>query len=147
MELMNDDLIRIQDWCLQNVLLLNPDKTQLMVYGTRHLLTKLPSDFFLTLLGEDLIPGDVVKDLGLTFDRNLNFNDHIVEVTALCMSTLGQINRTKHVFTKELLIIIINAFVFSKLFYCSSVWSSTSGKNIKNPSIYPELCRTYHQWS
>ncbi len=131
MELMNDDLIRIQDWCLQNLLLLNPDKTHLMVYGTRQLLAKLPSDFSLSLLGEDLIPGDVVKDLGLTFDRNLHFNDHIVKVTASCMSILGQINRIKHVFTTELLIIIINALVFSKLFYCSSVWSSTSGKNIK----------------
>ena len=63
--------------------------------------------------------------------KNLHFNDHIVKVTASCMSTLGQINRIKHVFTTELLIIIINALVFSKLFYCSSVWSSTSGKNIK----------------
>jgi hypothetical protein len=81
-------------------------------------------------LGKDLIPGDVAKDLGVTFDRNLNFNDHIVKVTASCMSILGQINRIKHVFSKELLI-IINALVFSKIFYCSSVWSSTSGKNIK----------------
>ena len=131
MDLMNDDLTRIRNRCFQNLLLLNPDKTNLMVYGTRQLITKLPSDFCLSLLGKDLIPGDVAKDLGVTFDRNLNFNDHIVKVTALCMSILGQINRIKHVFSKELLIIIINALVFSKLFYCSSVWSSTSGKNIK----------------
>ena len=31
----------------------------------------------------------------------------------------------------SLLTIVINALVFSKLFYCSSVWSSISGKNIK----------------
>ena len=94
-------------------------------------LSKLPSDFCLSLLGKDLIPEDVAKDLGVTFDCNFNFNDHIVKLTALCMSILGQINRVKHVFNKELLIIIIKALVFSKLFYCSSVWSSTSGKNIK----------------
>ena len=32
---------------------------------------------------------------------------------------------------KELLITIINSLVFSKLFYCSSVWSTTSEGNIK----------------
>ena len=47
------------------------------------------------------------------------------------MSTLGQINRVKHAFNSELLTIVINALVFSKLLYCSSVWSSISGKNIK----------------
>ncbi|CAB4029790.1 Hypothetical predicted protein [Paramuricea clavata] len=47
------------------------------------------------------------------------------------MSALGQINRVKHDFNKELLITIINSLVFSKLFYCSSVWSTTSEGNIK----------------
>ena len=32
---------------------------------------------------------------------------------------------------ETLLILILNAFVFSKLFYCSSVWSNTSKTNVK----------------
>ena len=131
MDLMNDDLIRIQNWCFENLLLLNPEKTKLMVYGTRQMLARLPSDFCLSLLENDLIPEDAVKDLALTLDRNLSFDDHIVKVTASCMSILGQINRVKHVFNLELLTIVINALVFSKLFYCSSVWASTTEKNIK----------------
>ena len=131
MDLMNDDLIRIQNWCFQNLLLLNPEKNKLMVYGTRQMLARLPNDFCLSLLENDLIPEDAVKDLGLTLDRKLSFDDHIVKVTASCMSILGQINRVKHVFYLELLTLVINALVFSKLLYCSSVWSSTTGKNIK----------------
>ena len=79
---MNDDLIRIENWCFQNLLLLNPEKTKLMVYGTRQMLARLPNDFCLSLLKNDLIPEDAVKDLGLTLDRNLSFDDHIVKVTA-----------------------------------------------------------------
>ena len=82
MDLMNDDLIRIENWCFQNLLLLNPEKTKLMVYGTRQMLAGLPNDFCLSLLENDLIPEDAVKDLGLTLDRNLSFDDHIVKVTA-----------------------------------------------------------------
>ena len=100
---MNDDVIRIQNWCFQKLLLLNHDKTKLTVYGTRQIRARLRNDFCLSLLENDLIPGGAIKDLGLTFDRNLGFNDHIVKVTASCMSTLGQINRFKHVFNSKLL--------------------------------------------
>lgn len=131
MGLMNEDLERIRNWCFQNLLLLNPGKTFLMVYGSRQMVSKLPAVFHLSLLGKELIPSESVKDLGVIFDRNLDFNEHIIKVTASCMSVLGQINRIKYVFNKELLIVIINSLVFSKLFYCSSVWSTTSEGNIR----------------
>ena len=47
------------------------------------------------------------------------------------MSALGQISRVKHVFRKVILVTIINSLVFSKLCYCSSVWSNTSASNIR----------------
>ena len=39
-------------------------------------------------------------------------------------------NRIKHLLDKETLLLIINSFVFRRLFYCSSVWSNTSETNI-----------------
>ena len=46
------------------------------------------------------------------------------------MNKLIQINRIKYLFDKETLLLIINSFVFSRLFYRSSVWSNTSVTNI-----------------
>ena len=46
------------------------------------------------------------------------------------MNKLIQINRIKHLLEKETLLLIINSFVFSRLFSCSSVWSNTSATNI-----------------
>ena len=46
------------------------------------------------------------------------------------MSSLGQISRVKHVFKNELLVTVINSLVFSKLYYCSTVWSNTD-RNIR----------------
>ena len=106
----NSDLIRIRNWCFDNCLLLNPDKTKLMVFGTRQMLSKLPT-FKLSLLGKDLVPAESVKDLGVTFDPNLNFDKHIVTTVSSCMSILSQINRI----SKDLLVTIINALDFSKL--------------------------------
>ena len=101
-----------------------------IVYGSRQLLSKLP-DFQLTLLGKKLIPTQTVKDLGVTFDRNLNFNEHILKTVSSCMSGLDQISRVKYVLKKELLVTVINSLVFSKLYYCSVVWSNTTDRNIR----------------
>ena len=88
-------------------------------------------EFYLSLLGKDLILVPTVKDLGVTFDKNLTFNNSIAKTVSSCMSTLRLINRVKHAFKKELLVKMINALVFSKLYYCSSVWSNTTDTNIK----------------
>jgi hypothetical protein len=85
---MNNDLCRIRNWCFENLLLLNPDKTELIVYGSRQMVSKLPK-FQLSLLGKELFPAQFVKDLGVTFDRNLNFNEHILKTVSSCMSNLN----------------------------------------------------------
>jgi len=46
------------------------------------------------------------------------------------MARLGQINRVKHAFDSTTLTIIVNALVFSKLYYCCNVWSNTSEYNL-----------------
>ena len=126
----NADLQRIRDWCFENYLLLNPDKTKLMVFGSQQMICKLPS-FKLSFLGKELLPMDSVKDLGVIFDPTLSFDSHITALAATCISRLAQINRAKHAFNSNLLVNIINALVFSRLFYCSMVWSNTSDKNLR----------------
>ena len=41
------------------------------------------------------------------------------------------INRIKHLLDRKMLLLLINAFVFSKLFYCSTMWSNTSKTIVK----------------
>ena len=62
----NKDLQQIRDWCFENYLLLNPDKTKLMVFGSQQMICKLPS-FKLSFLSKELLPTDFVKDLGVIF--------------------------------------------------------------------------------
>ena len=47
------------------------------------------------------------------------------------MYRLIRINGIKHLLDRRTLLLLINAFVFSKLFYCSTVWSNTSKTNVK----------------
>ena len=97
---------------------------------------------FASLLGKELEPVTVDRDLGVMLDANLTFNEHIVSTASSCMSRLGQINRVKHFFDKNALIIIINVLVFSQLFYCPSVWSNTTQSNLdKLQAVQNFACR------
>ena len=126
---MNIDLTKIRNWCFDNRLLLNASKTKLMLFGSRQMIAKIPN-FNLSLLGKHLVPSRCARDLGVVFDNHLSFSDHTVKTVSSCMSSLTQINRAKHAFDKDLLITIIKGLLFSKMFYCSSVWSNTSATNI-----------------
>ena len=138
---MNEDLLKVRNWCFNNLLLLNPKKTKLMVFGSRHKLADL-NEFSLSLLGKNIFPSETVKDLGVTLDPLLSYDEHITKTISSCMSRLGQINRVKHVLDRQTLITVINALVFSKLFYCSNVWANTTGKNInKLQSVQNFACR------
>ena len=108
--------------------MLNPDKTKLMVFGSRGMSSKL-LDFY-PPSGKDIHPAQSVKDLGVISDPTISFDNHICTVSS-CLWKLSQISCIKFVFDKKLLETIINALFFSELYYCSSVWSSTSACNIR----------------
>ena len=93
----------------------------------RTLTTTLPS---VTLLGTEIKPVTAAKDLGVHIDCYLNYNEHITKTASDCMFKLTRVNRIKHLLAQKTLIFLINAFVFSKLFYCSMVWSNTSKDNV-----------------
>ena len=122
---LNEDLMRISQWCC--TLLINPDKTKVLAVGVPHLLQKL-SLFSITLFDKKLTPVPLVKDLGVLLDTCLNYNEHITKTASNCLFKLKQIN--KHLLDKKTLLLEINSFVFSKLQYCSTVWSNTSNSNI-----------------
>ena len=128
---LTEDLRGIAAWCCSNSLLINPDKTKLLLLGTRQMLDRVPNDFSVTLLGKQLHPVSSAKDLGVTIDACLTFDEHITNIVSSCRSILCQINRTKYILDKQIISTIITALVFSKLYYCSAMWASTSKRNIE----------------
>ena len=130
MNKLNADLKRVAAWCCSNSLLINPEKTKFLLFGTKQALAKinLPP---LQFLGEELTPVRCAKDLGIIMDECLSFTDHTQNLTSKLMGSLCQISRVQHLFDKKTLISIINSLVFSKLYYCSTVWGGTFKENIR----------------
>ena len=94
---------------------------------------KIPDDLSITLLSKEITSSKSAKNLGVTMDCNLTYDEHVTQLTSKCIHSLCQINRVKYLFdrrTRTLITIILNSLVFSKSLYCSSVWANTTKKNI-----------------
>ena len=128
MAAVNQDLRNISRWCAENSLLINPETTKLVVAGSAQLLKRLPH-IALSLLGKTISPVSFAKDLGVNVDQYLTYDVHATKTASSCMNQLVQISRIKHLLDKKTLLVLIKSFVFSKLFYCSSVWGNTSKRD------------------
>ena len=109
---MTEDLRLVAGWCCSHKLLINPSKTKLICFGTWQLLSKV-SDIRIPFLDQELAHVSSVKDLGITLDSYLNFNDHVNTLTSSLPSMLCQISIVRHLFTKPVLPIILNSPIFS----------------------------------
>ena len=64
MAAVKQDLRNINKWCVKNSLLINPEKTKLVVVGSAQLIKRLPH-ISLSLLGKTISPVSFAKDLGV----------------------------------------------------------------------------------
>ena len=53
-----------------------------------------------------------------------------IKQSLVAWTSTVQIGRIKQLLDKKTLLLLINSFVFSKRFYCSSVWGNTSKHNL-----------------
>ena len=85
MAAVNQDLTNISKWCAKNSLLINPDKTKLVVVGSAQLIKRLPH-ISLSLLGKTISPGSLTKDLGVYIDHYLTYDVHVTKTISSCMN-------------------------------------------------------------
>ena len=71
----NQDLRDISSWCCAHSLLINPDKTKLIFVGVPQLTRRISTLPPVMLLGKEVKPSSVTKDLGVHIDCHLNYNE------------------------------------------------------------------------
>ena len=92
---MENALASISDWFAHHCMKINTEKTQLIVFGSKVMLQRLPKitlRFGTSLLSECR----TVKNLGLIMDRSLTFDSHIDELVRKSTGILIAISHAKH---------------------------------------------------
>lgn len=87
---MQSDINYIEKWCKTNRLNLNVGKCNVVSYSRK----KYPILFNYKVDNTLLQRVQTIKDLGVTFDEKLSFNNHIENIVSSALKQLGFIIRT-----------------------------------------------------
>ena len=116
-----------------NFLLLNSDKTEVIVLGPKHVRSRL-SDNILSLDGITLSSSTTARNLGVIFDQDLSFIPHITQVSRTAFFHLHNIAQIRSILSQGDAETLVNAFVTSRLDYCNSLLPECPNYVINNNS-------------
>ena len=118
----NRELEILSNWTLANKLTLNTEKTELIIFSNR-----IPAnhDTTLKLQNSDITSSDSCKYLGVYFDHNLTFKDHIKYVMAKVSRHSGILYKIKEQLPIEARLNYYYAFIYPYLIYGIIVWGGT----------------------
>ena len=133
-----------------NFLLLNSDKTEMLVLGPkkqRDLLLNLT----INLDGCTVVSNTTVKDLGVTLDPNLSFDEHIKTVSRTAFFHLRNIANIRNFLSRSDAEKFIHAFATFRLDYCNTQLSGYPDKALNKLQLVLNtadriLTRTPKNW-
>ena len=111
----------IHSWMCDNKLLLNSNKTEILLLGRKTSVTKVPSSA--SLYGMDIHSNNSVRSLGVLLDSQLRME---AQVNSLCKSAyfhLRNIGRIRQHLNCAPLETLVHALVASRMDYCNSLLS------------------------
>ena len=125
----------LHTWCRQNGMVLNIDKTKVLLITSRQKRHTL-QDSCLSLRYDEI---DIKmtrghRILGVQVDENLMWNNHFQLVSKKVSSHLWLLSKLRSYLSVEHRLLFYNAYVKPHLEYCSVVWSNTPNYNINRIS-------------
>ena len=118
-----DCIMDLRKWMIRDRLMLNDDKTEFLLLGTKQQLAKVDINS-ITVGGSVVNTKPVVRNLGSWFDSQLSMSTHISKLCSSAFFHLHNISRIRKflrpVETKSLM----HAFVTSRADYRNSLWST-----------------------
>jgi hypothetical protein len=114
--LIQSDLDTLSRWSNKWLLPFNVDKCKVLHYGKNN----LNHEYLMS--GNIVSAGPSMKDLGVIFQDNIHFDQHISKVTSLASSRLGIIKNTFQVIDREGFLILYKSYVRPLLEFAMPVW-------------------------
>ena len=136
-EELTECLKSVQEWMVGVKLKLNPEKK-----GQKAIRESLAPNFPVPLLQNSISPLVEVKNLGVIFDSDNSFDNHIAKICRACYYHLRDLRQIRKFLSDETAILLANAMVSSHLDYCNSLLYGVSKSNIaKLQRVQNALCR------
>ncbi len=107
---------------------LNLAKTELLVFLAN---PTLQHDFKIQLDSSTITPSTSVRNLGVIFDDQLTFKEHIAKTARSCRFALHNIRKVRPFLTEHAPQLLVQALVISRLDYCNALLAGLPSNTIK----------------
>ncbi len=107
---------------------LNLAKTELLVFPAT---PTLQHDFTIQLGSSTITPSASVRNLGVIFDDQLTFKEHIAKTARSCRFALHNIRKIRPFLTEHAAQLLVQALVISRLDYCNALLAGLPSNTIK----------------
>ncbi len=121
-------LADISAWMKEHHLQLNLAKTELLVVPAT---PTLQHDFSIQLGTSIITPSTSVRNLGVIFDDQLTFKEHIAKTARSCRFALHNIRKIRPFLTEHAAQLLVQALVVSRLDYCNALLAGLPSNTIK----------------
>ncbi len=121
-------LADISAWMKEHHLQLNMAKTELLVVPAT---PTLQHDFSIQLGTSIITPSTSVRNLGVIFDDQLTFKEHIAKTARSCRFALHNIRKIRPFLTEHAAQLLVQALVVSRLDYCNALLAGLPANTIK----------------
>ena len=118
---LTSDLENLISWFHSNFLILNVNKTKIMLIGTYQRFSAADG-FSIRADNTDLDRVYAFKYLGVLMDQTLSWKDHIDSLGKKISSRLGMLRRARKVLPKATCVTLYNTMVLPLFDYCAAVW-------------------------
>ena len=115
--LLQDDLDKLVEWSNRWLLPFNVDKCTVLHYGKKN----INVDY--SMNSNAITSNHCIRDLGILFQDDLKFSEHINKIVSSANSRLGIIRNTFHELSEHNFIVLYKSFVRPILEYCCTTWS------------------------
>lgn len=122
-------LSEIITWMNDNMLKLNADKTEVMVFSSKNNL-KHVDNLTIDVGSATIVPTDCVRNLGAYFTPQMDMDKHVNTVCKSAYFILRNIGRIRKFLTMDATRTLVNSLVTSKLDYCNSLLVGISSSNL-----------------
>ena len=132
----------IQNFMFTNKLKLNPDQTEFILIGSKNNHTQLLPHFPIDILGNQVSQSQSVKNLGVVFDSNFTFSDHVSHVIKSTRVHTRDLYRIRPLLDLKTSVLLANALVSSRLDNCNSLFLSLTDSELRRLQLVQNsLCR------
>ena len=130
--IVNNELIKINDWLKANKLSLNADKTKYTFFHKLSISDNIPLKLPILKVNDSPIKREkAIRFLGIIIDENLTWKNHISTIENKISKNIGLLY--KFLLNEKCLKRIYFAFIHSYLNYGNISWASTKRYKLKKP--------------